>query len=282
MAKEFEAENLSLDGWKKYFKIHLFKEIDSTNSELVRRGNAMSPLLNEDGSLTENGGIFNNTLVAAESQTSGHGRLGRFFYSPSLTGAYFSFSVVKEGGIKNPAMFTVSSAVGVCRAIKKLFGTSCSIKWVNDIFCGGKKVCGILTEGIVNSSKGIVEAAVVGIGINLVAQNDFPEELRKKAGGISTAEFLSEKKISSQKLIFCCMDEITAILNSGENIIPEYKSLSFLLGRELDISPVIGQEKSFKAKALDITDDAGLLVELGDGTKKVLHSGEVTLHSFLG
>ena len=242
----------------------------------------MSPLLNEDGTLTENGGIFNNTLVAAESQTSGHGRLGRFFYSPSLTGAYFSFSVVKEGGIKNPAMFTVTSAVGVCRAIKKLFGASCSIKWVNDIFCCGKKVCGILTEGIVNSSKGIVEAAVVGIGINLVVKNDFPEELRKKAGGISTAEFLSEKKISSQKLIFCCLDEITEILNSGENIIPEYKSLSFLLGKELDVLPVIGQEQSFKAKALDITDDAGLLVELADGTKKVLHSGEVTLHSFLG
>ena len=153
---------------------------------------------------------------------------------------------------------------------------------MNDIFCCGKKVCGILTEGIVNSSKGIVEAAVVGIGINLVVKNDFPEELRKKAGGISTAEFLSEKKISSQKLIFCCLDEITEILNSGENIIPEYKSLSFLLGKELDVLPVIGQEQSFKAKALDITDDAGLLVELADGTKKVLHSGEVTLHSFLG
>ena len=124
MSKDFEAENISLGSWEKYFKIQLFKEIDSTNSELIRRGNAMSPLLNEDGTLTENGGIFNNTLVAAESQTSGHGRLGRFFYSPSLTGAYFSFSVVKEGGIKNPAMFTVTSAVGVCRAIKKLFGAS--------------------------------------------------------------------------------------------------------------------------------------------------------------
>lgn len=55
-----------------------------------------------------------------------------------------------------------------------------------------------------------------------------------------------------------------------------------MLGKELDVLPVIGQEKSFKAKALDITDDAGLLVELADGTKKVLHSGEVTLHSFLG
>ena len=98
MSKEFEAENISLGNWEKYFKIQLFKEIDSTNSELIRRGNAMSPLLNEDGTLTENGGIFNNTLVVAESQTSGHGRLGRFFYSPSLTGAYFSFSVVKEGG----------------------------------------------------------------------------------------------------------------------------------------------------------------------------------------
>ncbi|HAZ97482.1 biotin--[acetyl-CoA-carboxylase] ligase [uncultured Treponema sp.] len=282
MANEFEVENVSLDGWKKYFKIQLFKEIDSTNSELVRRGNSLLPLLNEDGSLTVNGGIFNNTLVLAESQTSGHGRLGRFFYSPSLTGAYFSFSVVKEGGIKNPAMFTVSSAVGVCRAIKKLFGTTCSIKWVNDVFCGGKKVCGILTEGIVNSSKGIVEAAVVGIGINLATQNDFPKELREKAGGISSEEFLSEKKIDSQKLIFCCMDEITAILASGENVIPEYKKLSCLLGKELDVSPVIGQEKSFKAKALDITDDAGLLVELADGTKKILHSGEVTLHSFLG
>lgn len=279
MTDEFEAEDFSLSGWKKYFKIQFFEEIDSTNSFLVRRGNSMSPLLAEDGSLTENGGKYNNTLVVSKSQTSGRGRLGRFFYSPSLTGAYFSFSVVKEGGIKNPAMLTVSSAVGVCRAIKKMFGASCSIKWVNDIFYGGKKVCGILTEGIVNSQKGIIEAAVVGIGINLVADSSFPEELREKAGGISNAEFLAEKKISSRKLIFCCMDEITKILNSGENIISEYKKLSFLLGRELEVFPVIGHGESFKAKALDIADDAGLLVELADGSQKILHSGEVTLHS---
>ena len=70
MSNEFDAENVSLGDWKKYFKIQLFKEIDSTHSELVRRGNAMSPLLNEDGSLTENGGVFNNTLVAAMCITS--------------------------------------------------------------------------------------------------------------------------------------------------------------------------------------------------------------------
>ncbi|MGN0729758.1 biotin--[acetyl-CoA-carboxylase] ligase [Treponema sp.] len=279
MPSSFKGAELSSENdWIKDFTIQEYREIDSTNTELVRRGNSMAPLLDDNGFPTENGRKFNHLLISAQTQTSGHGRLGRAFFSPAFTGVYFSFSVVEPGGIKNPAMYTVSSAVGVCRAIKKLLGKDCMIKWVNDIFFNGKKVCGILTEGIVDSGRGLVEAAVVGIGINLVAQ-DFPEELKNTAGGISDNSCLDEKNITGRKIMLCCMNEIASILRSGENVIPEYRRLSLLLGKEISVYPIIGQGGGFKAKALDITDDAGLLVETDDGTRKILHSGEVTLHA---
>ncbi len=277
MLDEFSAECFYSE-WNSDFKLQLHKEISSTNAALMEQGNSLVPLLNDDGFLSENGKKFHHTVIVAESQTNGRGRLGRAFYSPSKTGIYFSFSVVQANGIKNPALWTVSACVGVCRAIEKIFGTECKIKWVNDIYCNEKKVCGILTEGIFNANKNRIEAVVVGIGINFVESDSFSDDLKQRAGGITDAETFANKKINRIKFVADCLKEINQILESGENIIDEYRKKSFLIGKELKVSPTIEQNKSFTALAIDITDDAGLLVKLADGIKKTLYSGEVTLH----
>lgn len=285
MPDEFTSERF-FDEWKgrECVKLFLFREIDSTNSELLRRGRKLLPLLTDGGSVSQNGAEFHFCVAAAESQSAGRGRRGRTFCSPPQTGAYFSFGFVQENGIQNPALLTVSAAVGVCRAVEALSGCQCTIKWVNDVYCGGKKICGILTEGIMNPDSGKIEGAVVGIGINIVRSAFFPPELQKKAGGIADGHSMAEKKIGRLQLIAACLTEIAALLRAENScqIIAEYKSRSFLLGKTISVFPVAGNGSGcFRATAADITADARLLVHLSDGTEKILHSGEVTLHDGL-
>ncbi len=288
-------------------KTHLFvyNLIDSTNTESKRRIEKRGVLLNEDGTFTSDGENLHKTVIASAEQSAGRGRLGRAFYSPSQTGIYFSLIYVPrpscvtskkiynekqcacssnsapeaavevtDDSIFNPATFTVTAAVCVCRAISKLYKKQAQIKWVNDIYLEGKKICGILTEGVTNKN-GKIEAAIIGIGINISTNKDLPEELSKKVGGITSNE---KNQVTRAELLSQVVEEIFTSLDLKENVISEYRSRSMLKNKTLSVTSLIGSNESYTAKALDITDDAGLLVELPNGEKKVLHSGEVTLH----
>ncbi|MDD7014072.1 MAG: biotin--[acetyl-CoA-carboxylase] ligase [Spirochaetales bacterium] len=249
-------------------KIQFYQEIDSTNSYLLRQLSSCKDLKSMDG-----------TFVCAASQTKGKGRLGRKFYSPAKSGIYFSYVCASGKEILNPAFYTISAAVGVCRGIKKYFGLETQIKWVNDIYYNQKKVSGILAEGFLNSESGKVEAAVVGIGINFVRDKNFPEEISCKAGGLFCDE---NKKINAAEFVAECMFEIFSIIRKKENVIEEYKNRSMLIGETVTVTPVVGVNKTdFKAKIISITDDAGLEVELENGNREVLHCGEISLHNNL-
>ena len=287
LEKPREESLEALSGLLSKEKVSIYGTTGSTNTEILKSLNENFyskglSLLSEGGSsqeLTKEGLLFHKSLVAAAEQTAGRGRLGRKFYSPAKSGIYFSFAYVQKGGVKNPALYTITSAVGVCRAIKKLFGIECSIKWVNDVYIGEKKVCGILTEGITNPKNGIIECAVVGIGINISVNENLPDELRDKAGGILGNSLDKEKTAASRaKLLAYCIHEILKSLDSSENIIEEYKSLSMLTGRTVTVSPTIGEERGcYRAKVLGISDNAALLVQKEDGKQCELNSGEVSL-----
>lgn len=260
--------------------IFIYDLIDSTNTESKRRISQKGFLLTDEGRLSKDGEVIHKTLIAASEQTAGHGRLGRNFYSPSKTGIYFSFIYVPENSQDDfdPSRFTVTAAVSVCRAIVKLFGESAKIKWVNDIYLNDKKICGILTEGITNKNNK-VEATIIGIGINIATNENLPTDLSKKVGGIISSEKSTPKAESLRaKLLATVINELILSLDNHENVIPEYRKQSMLTNKTLTVTPLIGGDKTFEAKVLDITDDAGLLVELQNGEQKVLHSGEVTLH----
>lgn len=277
--------------------IECFKKIDSTNTYakrlLAECGNLRSP----DGTLTEAGKKFHRAIFIAESQTAGRGRIGRTFVSPEKAGIYFSIIYAPEGGITEPARLTACTAVAVCRALKKLYGTSNinpKIKWINDIFLGGKKVCGIGTEGITNFESGQIESAIIGIGINLRKNPELAgTELEKIVGSIEEAfEKKSDSQASLPRLNRCelaaeiigqvlkIFEEDTSAPAAHSAIMQEYRNASILLGREITVFPLIGDDKSsYKATATSIDDNAALTVTLQDGTMRTLNSGEVSLKS---
>ena len=261
-------------------KVEVFSTIDSTNAHLLRRAQSLQPLLDEAGTPTANGCAFDHTVALASSQSAGRGRLGRTFYSPDASGVYFSIALVPTGGIKDPAPFTAAAAVGVCQAVEGLLGEFCLIKWVNDIFLRGKKVCGILCEGVVNPLSQLIEAVVVGVGINVLPPKSLPPDIKAKAGFLCDQRLLHARNISRMQVAARCVKAILLQLDSPahEAVLGEYKRRSMLLGKTVTVHPVIGDRTSFSAHVLDVADDFSLVVRLADGSQKRLHSGEVSLH----
>lgn len=250
-------------------QVECFKEIDSTNL-YAKKLLAASPRLNKK-------------VIIAEHQTAGRGRMGRTFYSPAKTGIYLSAIYSPASPITNPAKITAFSAVAVCRAIKKLYGIETKIKWINDIFYNDKKICGILTEGFTNFETSLIESAIIGIGINIEENKEaFPKEVQKIAGSIfsNNTDTLNTHVTRCELAAEVSVQLFKILEEAPEAVFKEYKELSFLLGKTLTVYPVIGDEKSsYKAKAVDIDENASLIVELSDGSKKSLFSGEVSLKS---
>ena len=238
-----------------------FNTIGSTNTELRKR--------------LENTSDFHKILYASAEQTSGRGRLGRNFYSPAKDGIYFSVSYATENGVTNPAVYTATAAVAVCRAIESVCKKSAQIKWVNDIYLSGKKVCGILTEGVMNSAGSKIDAVVIGIGINLRMKTDAPQEVLERASGIFSAD---EEVVSRETILSAVICELIQSLDTHENCMSEYRERSMLIGKTVRVTPVIGQCESYEAEVQDVSDDASLVVKCSDGTVRNLSSGEVTLH----
>lgn len=247
-------------------RVDFYEQIDSTNTQAKR-------LL-----LEKNCHELHKTVVVAASQTAGKGRLGRHFYSPAKTGIYFSIIFAPQNGF-DTATLTAHAAVGICRAIKNTFGIETKIKWVNDIFLNDSKVCGILTEGTANLETGKIDAAIIGIGINIKTSSEIPEEILKTAGSI-----LSDGKSYNRSAFLAeCITEVLKILEGDEkskkDSIKEYRGRSNLIGKEITVTPVINVEKGkYKCRVKDISDDAKLVVQTQDGKILYLDSGEVSLH----
>ena len=130
-------------------------------------------------------GAPHGTLVLAGQQSAGRGRMGRRFESPAGKGIYLSLVLRVPVPASEALGVTVGAAVAVARAVQKLCGIELGIKWVNDLYYQGKKVCGILTEAGTSVESGLLEWLVVGIGLNLTTTPaDWPEELARTAGSL--------------------------------------------------------------------------------------------------
>jgi BirA family transcriptional regulator, biotin operon repressor / biotin---[acetyl-CoA-carboxylase] ligase len=250
-------------------RICVYETIDSTNTEAKRR-------------CTESADVrrLDRTVVVAAQQTAGRGRLGRAFYSPAGSGLYLSIIYAPEGGITSPAVLTASAAVGVCRALQNVYGADAQIKWVNDVFMHGKKICGILAEGVTNFETGQIACAVIGIGINILP-GSFPPELADTAGSV-----LADRNADTKRsmLAAAVVKNVLGIYSAGKDGIiqsmQEYRIRSILTGRTVTVYPVINQTgKRYTAVVQGITDNAKLIVQDSDGQIKELDSGEVSLHS---
>lgn len=219
------------------------------------------------------GGACEGTVVIASEQTNGKGRMGRSFYSPPSTGLYLSLILRPKLSLDESLLITTGAAVAVAEAIEKLTNKEVLIKWVNDLFLDGKKVCGILTEASLNLENGGLEYAVVGIGIN-VSTRDFPDDIKEVAGSIFIDK-PQDQPITSILAANVLNNMADAMDNlTDKSYLEEYKKRSFLLGKEIY---VLKGKETLKAKAKEIDDRARLVVEYPDLSVEALSSGEVSI-----
>jgi BirA family biotin operon repressor/biotin-[acetyl-CoA-carboxylase] ligase len=218
-------------------------------------------------------GAIEGTVIIAREQTEGRGRMGRTFYSPSSSGIYFTVILRPKLNLEDSLLITTATAVAVAQAIETVAKVKASIKWVNDIFVAGKKVCGILTEASLNFESGGLEYAVVGIGIN-IETNDFPAEIKQIAGSLFSNK-PGDEPVTSM-LVAEVLNNLGNCMNSltDKRYLEEYRKRSFLI--EKDILVLKGKETT-PAKAVDIDEKARLLVEYDDGSREALVSGEVSI-----
>ena len=138
--------------------------------------------------LAEQGGAEGMVLLAQE-QTQGKGRLGRTFFSPKGTGLYMSVLLRPRFSAEEALSITTAAAVAVAEAVDQVTGQHARIKWVNDVYLRGRKVCGILTEAAVDFESGGLQYAVLGMGINIrEPEGGFSPELAQVAGALFPGE----------------------------------------------------------------------------------------------
>lgn len=241
-------------------KLEAFESLDSTNTYLKKRAA---------------GGAPEGTVVIANAQTAGRGRMGRSFASAPGLGIYLSMLLRPSTEAECVQSLTAGTAVAVCRAIERVCGVAPGIKWINDLFLKGKKICGILCESSVKS--GSAEYVVLGIGLNVITRpQDFPEELRGTAGSLYSQTGIVYER---GKLISAMISELSAMYEAWKTdpraLLDDYRRRCIVLGKTVEVSPVTGGV--FTAAAEEISDDFGLVLRLPDGSVRTVHSGEVSI-----
>ena len=227
---------------------------------------------NTQAKLYAQSGNTSDAVFIASEQTAGRGRLGRSFVSNAGKGIYLSILLNRTMPADYATSLTTYMAVIAARVIDSLAGTEAKIKWVNDIYLGGKKLSGILTEGRASDDGEHLSYAVIGIGINLLKQ-DFPTEITSIATAL---EDECGKKTGVNDLAALIIKEFFNNLSlvGTQKIADEYKSRSFLIGEDVT---VIKPTEKYEATVKDITDRCELLLVLPDGTEKILSTGEVSV-----
>ncbi len=236
-------------------------------SECVTSTNDIVKLRAENG---EKEGL----LFVAASQTAGKGRMGRKFISQKDTGIYFSILLRPELKAADTLLITTCAAVAAAKAIEELSGKKTLIKWVNDIYIGDKKVCGILTSASFDGKNGIISYAVLGIGVNVYFDDaSVPFEIADIAGGMfDTPDYPSDAASRvAARITDLFMNEYAVI--EEKNFVPFYRSRSYLDGREIT---VIKPSGTYAARAIEIDDSCALVVEYENGETERLTSGDVS------
>lgn len=213
-------------------------------------------------------------LVIALSQTAGKGRLGRSFYSPKKSGIYMSVLLHPSFSAEQCTLITTAAAVAASIAIDRISGKNSLIKWVNDIYLDGKKVCGILTEAGFTGSGAVLDYAVLGIGINLFDPPDgFPEDIKNKAGSVlgrkTPCDSIKAEFINTFIGLF--LDIYHTLPHTS--YMEDYRNRSLLCGKTVSF---IRDGKEYYGKVQDINDKAELTVETQEGTV-TLFAGEVSI-----
>ncbi len=242
------------------FSVFKYDITDSTNTRAREYATAVKPQA--------------PTLFVAEAQSEGRGRMGRSFFSPPGGGLYMSLLLKQPTSRSRFACLTSLCAVAAAEAVFEVFGAEVKIKWVNDLYLNGKKIAGILAESF---NAGDCHYVVIGMGIN-VCTRVFPEELSEIAGSIVPYSVNAEEKEALARFI------VKKLLRMLENedislYMDEYRRLSCVIGKNIIFTR--GGEKG-QGKAVDITPQGSLVVELDGGESIELASGEISVRVISG
>ncbi len=244
--------------------LHIYDKLDSTNIRAKQLALENAP---------------HGTTVIAMQQTAGRGRLGRNFFSPR-EGIYLSIIIKPTFDLSKSVLVTAAASVAVAEAIEKVCGRHAMIKWVNDVYLDGKKVCGILTEGITDFETGHIESLVIGIGLNTSLEG-FPDELLDVAGAVTAADGDYSRSELAAEIISRTLDFAESI--ESRSFIHEYRSRSMVVGKDIRVFTGIrgtspdGAAGGRPARVLDIDDNGGLEVIYTDGSRETLTSGEISV-----
>ena len=214
-------------------------------------------------------------VLLAEEQTGGRGRLGRSFASPAGTGIYLTILLHPTLPIQHIQFITIAAAVAVAEAIGRTAGFDPQIKWVNDVLMEGRKLCGILTEAMIEGETGTVSSLIAGIGVNLRPNPDWPDEVRAVAGALS--EFgKPPRRAELAAAILSHFERAYSLLEQGRQaeLLERYCSRLCCIGREIT---VIGPAAKYEALCTGLDENGHLLVRDKDGQEHTLSSGEISI-----
>lgn len=215
------------------------------------------------------------TVVIAEEQTAGRGRMDRKWHSPKYTGIWMSIILRPKLPIPKAPQLTLIAAVGVVQAIEEVTGLLPEIKWPNDILINGKKVTGILTEMQAEADR--IHSIIIGIGINVNSKKeDFPAELEQLASSLSIE---SQSIVDREKLIRAIFEKLEKLylLYLEKGFFPiklMWESYAVSIGKGITARTLTGE---IKGKAIGITEDGVLLIEDSDGHIHNIYSADIQI-----
>ena len=260
------GDRLSAPGIRKYLKdacrelpITVVEETQSTNTALRALAEAGAP---------------EGTVYIAQSQTGGRGRMGRSFFSPTGTGLYLSLLLrPTTWEPARAAQLTAAAAAAMCEAIREVTGKEPGIKWVNDLLLDGKKVCGILTEASFSMESGVLEYAVLGLGVNVYPpEGGFPKELGEIAGAVLDTPGEDVRNRLAGEFLNRFLEGYAH--PEDRSFLEIYRRRSVAVGREVTVLSGGHERRAF---AFGVDDDCRLLVRYDNGTEQALSYGEIRI-----
>lgn len=227
-------------------------------------------------------GAPHGTVLIADHQTAGRGRLGRSFLSPAGMGIYMSVLLRPHCKPEKLMHLTCAAAVSACDAIEAMAGFRPDIKWTNDLVYQSKKLAGILTELSIGPKNGLVEYAIIGIGVNCCqSKSDFDPSIHDFAGSLFT---FAEKSLDRARIAACLIQAFhkmaMSLLGDHTGIMENYRKQCITLGKDVSILRADGSVQH--GRAVDIDDSGALLVRFLDGNIEAVNSGEVSVRGMYG
>lgn len=248
------------------FFVSRFDTLPSTNDEAKR----LAALGAADG-----------TVVVANAQTAGRGRLDRPFVSPTGCGLYASVVLRPKVTPERLPLLTVAAAVAVAEGAEAISGVPLGIKWVNDVYSHEGKVAGILVETAFSPS-GCPDYAILGFGVNLFPWEERPAEAGPAVSLFHATPAAGEQKRVSDALLGEVLQRFFASYQHLEEkgFMASYRQRSVLIGKKVTVFSPRDKEKAsplYTAAVTEIDDEGALCLVTEAGEEKRLTFGEVSL-----